>query len=141
MSKWTLIVDTVAGTAGAVLGFLYGEPDGIFIALLVFMLLDYITGVIIAIVNKKLSSEIGFKGLAKKLLILVFVAVGHIIDTYILGNSAAAMSAVILFYLSNEGISIVENAAELGLPVPQKIKSILQQLRTKGDKDNADKGN
>lgn len=138
MGKLQLIVDTVAGVIGAVIGFLYGEVSGIFIALLAFMALDYITGVIIAITNKRLSSEVGFKGLAKKLVILIFTAIGHIIDYYILGDGGVAMSAVILFYISNEGISITENAARLGLPVPEKLKEILQQLREKGDNSDDD---
>lgn len=136
MNKLLLAVDTAAGAAGAVLGFMFGEVTGIFLALLTFMALDYITGVVTAIACKKLSSEIGFKGLAKKLLILIFVSLGHILDTYILGGTPAAMSAVILFYLSNEGISIVENAAKMGLPVPEKIKKILRQLREKGDEND-----
>lgn len=138
MGKLQLIIDTVFGVVGAIIGFLYGEVNGLLIALLAFMALDYITGVIIAITNKRLSSEIGFKGLAKKLVILIFTAIGHIIDCYILGGGATAMNAVILFYISNEGISITENAATLGLPVPKKIKDILQQIKEKGDNGDDD---
>ena len=100
------------------------------------MALDYVTGVIIAIVGRKLSSEVGFKGLAKKFLILVFVAGGHLLDAYVLGDMAVAMSSVMLFYIANEGVSLIENAALLGLPVPQKIKNILEQIKSKEEKDD-----
>ena len=136
MSKIQIIIDSIAGAIGAVLGFMYGEVGGLFWALIAFMALDYITGVIVAAINKRLSSEVGFKGLAKKFLILIFVAVGHIVDTYILGGTPAAMSAVMLFYLANEGISIIENAAALGLPVPRKLREIMEQIKDKGESDN-----
>ena len=141
MSKIQIIIDSIAGAVGAVLGFMYGEVTGLFWALIAFMALDYISGVIVAIIEKHLSSEIGFRGLAKKFLILVFVAVGHIADTYILGGTPAAMTAVMLFYIANEGISIVENASALGLPVPQKIKNVLRQIKSKsGEDDSENKG-
>ena len=142
MSKIQIIIDSIAGAVGAVLGFMYGEVNGLFWALIAFMALDYISGVLAAIGGRKLSSKVGFRGLAKKLLILVFAALGHITDTYVLGGVPAAMSAVMLFYIANEGISIVENAAELGLPVPQKIKNVLEQIKNKsGEGDNESKGN
>jgi toxin secretion/phage lysis holin len=133
MSKIQIIIDSIAGAVGAVLGFMYGEVTGLFWALIAFMALDYITGVIVAVIEKRLSSEVGFRGLAKKFLILVFVAVGHIADTYILGGTPAAMSAVMLFYIANEGISIIENAAALGLPVPKKLKDIMAQLKKESE--------
>lgn len=135
MSKIQIIIDSIAGAVGAVLGFMYGEVTGLFWALIAFMALDYITGVIVAVIEKRLSSEVGFRGLAKKFLILVFVAVGHIADTYILGGTPAAMSAVMLFYIANEGISIIENAAALGLPVPKKLTSIMEQIRNKSESE------
>lgn len=135
MSKIQIIIDSIAGAVGAVLGFMYGEVNGLFWALIAFMALDYITGVIVAVIEKRLSSEVGFRGLAKKLLILVFVAVGHIADTYILGGTPAAMSAVMLFYIANEGISIIENAAALGLPVPKKLTSIMEQIKNKSESE------
>lgn len=137
MSKLQIIIDSVAGAIGAAIGFMFGEVGGLFYALVAFMALDYVTGIIVAVLNKKLSSETGFKGLAKKLLILVFVALGHIIDAYILGGTPAAMSAVMLFYCANEGISIIENAAALGLPVPRKIRQIMEQIKDKGESDDA----
>lgn len=142
MSRMQIIIDSVAGTIGAVLGFMYGEVTGLFWALVAFMVLDYISGILAAISVRKLSSKVGFKEIAKKLLILVFVSVGHITDTYVLGGVPVAMTAVILFYIANEGISIVENATELGLPVPQKIKNVLEQIKNKsGEDDNENKGN
>ena len=135
MSKIQIIIDSIAGAVGAVLGFMYGEVNGLFWALIAFMALDYITGVIVAIIEKRLSSEVGFRGLVKKFLILVFVAVGHIADTYILGGTPAAMSAVMLFYIANEGISIIENAAALGLPVPKKLTNIMEQIKNKSESE------
>ena len=135
MSKIQIIIDSIAGAVGAVLGFMYGEVTGLFWALIAFMALDYITGVVVAIIEKRLSSEVGFRGLAKKFLILVFVAVGYIADTYILGGPPAAMSAVMLFYIANEGISIIENAAALGLPVPKKLTSIMEQIKNKSESE------
>lgn len=135
MSKIQIIIDSIAGAVGAVLGFMYGEVTGLFWELIAFMALDYITGVVVAIIEKRLSSEVGFRGLAKKFLILVFVAVGHIADAYILGGTPAAMSAVMLFYIANEGISIIENAASLGLPVPKKLTSIMEQIKNKSESE------
>ncbi len=135
MSKIQIIIDSIAGAVGAILGFMYGEVTGLFWALIAFMALDYITGVIVAVIEKRLSSEVGFRGLAKKFLILVFVAVGHIADTYILGGTPAAMSAVMLFYIANEGISIIENAAALGLPVPKKLTNIMEQIKNKSESE------
>lgn len=135
MSKIQIIIDSVAGAVGAVLGFLFGEVNGLFWALIAFMATDYITGVVVAVINKQLSSEVGFKGLAKKLLILVFVSLGHIADMYVLGGTPVAMSAVMLFYIANEGLSIIENAGNLGLPVPKKLKDIMIQLK-KESEDN-----
>ncbi len=142
MSKIQIAIDGAAGIVGAAIGFMFGEVNGLFWALIAFMALDYISGVLAAAGGKKLSSKVGFRGLAKKLLILAFVSLGHITDTYVLGGVPAAMSAVMLFYIANEGISIVENAAVLGLPVPQKIKNLLEQIKNKsGEGDNENKGN
>ena len=135
------LINSAFVLAGGALGFLFGKASGLFLALLAFMALDYISGVLVAIGNKKLSSKVGAKGIAKKLLVLIFTAIGHITDTYLLSGVPAAMSAVMLFYIANEGISVVENAAELGLPVPEKIKQVLAQIRKKGEeKSDEDKG-
>nr|DAX83284.1 MAG TPA: holin [Caudoviricetes sp.] len=135
MSKIQIIIDSIAGAAGAVLGFMYGEVTGLFWALIAFMATDYITGVVVAAINKQLSSEVGFRGLAKKLMILVFVSLGHIADMYVLGGTPVAMSAVMLFYIANEGLSIIENAGNLGLPVPKKLKDIMVQLKKESEEE------
>ena len=141
MNKLQIIYNALAAFIGAALGFLFGKLTGLFWALIAFMTLDYLTGVIIAIINKKLSSEVGFRGLGKKFLILIFVAVGHILDAYVLGTAGVTMSAVVLFYIANEGVSIVENAALLGLPVPERLKDILEQIQNKSDDENEEKNN
>ncbi len=135
MSKIQIIINSIAGAVGAVLGFMYGEVTGLFWALIAFMATDYITGVVVAAVNKQLSSEVGFRGLAKKLMILVFVSLGHIADMYVLGGTPVAMSAVMLFYIANEGLSIIENAGNLGLPVPKKLKDIMAQLKKESEEE------
>ena len=132
--KWDTIVKSVSGAIGAVVGFLYGEINGLFIAIIALMVLDYITGILCAIVTKTLSSEVGFRGLVKKFVILIVIAVGHLVDAYVIGTGSAVMSAVMLFFAANEGISILENAAILGLPIPKKLKDVLEQLKDK-DKD------
>lgn len=135
MSKIQIIIDSIAGAVGAVLGFMYGEVSGLFWALIAFMATDYITGVVVAAISKQLSSEVGFRGLAKKLMILVFVSLGHIADMYVLGGTPVAMSAVMLFYIANEGLSIIENAGNLGLPVPKKLKDIMVQLKKESEEE------
>ena len=115
----------MGGAVGAVLG----GFDGFLYALIVFVAVDYATGVMVGILNKELSSRIGFRGIFKKVMIFCLVAVGHIIDTYGIGNGSVLRTAVIFFYLSNEGISILENAALIGLPIPKKLKEVLEQIK------------
>jgi toxin secretion/phage lysis holin len=115
---------------GGWLGWLFGGTDGFLYALVAFVVIDYITGVMCAIIDKKLSSEIGAKGIFKKVLIFALVGIGHIVDHQIFGDGSVLRTAVIFFYLSNEGISIVENAGFIGLPVPQKLKDVLAQLNS-----------
>ena len=129
------IIQYISAAVAGVCGFLWGELDGLLYALIASMAIDYISGVIVAVAQKELSSEVGFKGIAKKVLIMALVAVGHILDIYILGGGAVCRSMVIGFYLANEGISILENAGELGLPLPKKLVAVLKQLK---DKDNED---
>lgn len=114
---------------GGAVGAVMGGFDGFLYALIVFVVVDYLTGVMVAILDKKLSSEVGFHGIFKKVVIFALVAVGHIVDTYVIQNGSVIRTAVIFFYLSNEGISILENASVLGLPVPQKLKDVLEQLK------------
>lgn len=129
------IIKSISAVISGICGFLWGQFDGLLYALIVFMAFDYISGVIVAVAQKELSSQIGFKGIAKKVLIMALVAVGHILDVHVLGGGAVCRSAVLGFYLANEGISILENAAELGLPLPKKLVSVLKQLKDKEDKD------
>ena len=118
-------------TLGALLGEFLGGKDGLLYALLVLIVLDYITGVLNAIDQRELSSAVGYKGIARKVLIFVLVGTANIVDVYILGKAGVLRAAVIFFYISNEGISILENAAHLGLPVPKKLQSVLRQLHQK----------
>lgn len=120
---------------GGYLGIFLGGWDGFLYALLIFVILDYVTGLMVAIIQKKVSSGIGFVGIFKKVLIFMLVTVGHIIDSEIIGQGGVFRTAVIFFYLSNEGISIIENASLIGLPIPQKLKDVLEQLKDKGEKD------
>lgn len=125
---------------GGWLGYFVGGVDGLMTALLIFMILDYITGLMCAVADKKLSSSIGFKGICKKVLIVMLVGVAHVVDMYVVGNGNALRSAVVCFYISNEGVSMLENAAHLGLPIPDKLKSILAQLHKRDDKADTTKG-
>lgn len=113
---------------GGYLGWFLGGLDGFMYALIVFVAIDYITGVMVAVLEKKLSSEIGFRGIFKKILIFVLVGIGHIIDTNVIQTGSIIRTAVIFFYLSNEGISILENSSKIGLPIPKKLRDVLEQI-------------
>ena len=127
----------IAFTAfGGFLGWFLGGVDGFLYALIAFTVIDYITGVMCAITDKKLSSAVGFKGICRKVLIFTLVGIGNIVDVYVLGQGGVLRTAVIFFYLSNEGVSILENSAHLGLPIPEKLKEVLEQLHERGDNDN-----
>ena len=114
---------------GGFLGWFLGGFDGFLYALIAFAVIDYITGVMCGIADKTLSSAVGFKGIFRKVLIFTLVGIGNIVDVYVLGQGGVLRTAVIFFYLSNEGVSILENTAHLGLPIPEKLKEILAQLR------------
>lgn len=120
---------------GGWLGYFLGGFDGFLYALVAFVVLDYITGIMCAVLDKSLSSEIGFRGIFKKVLIFSLVGIGHIIDQSVIGDGSVIRTAVIFFYLSNEGVSVLENAAYIGLPVPQKLKDVLEQLHDRDDKE------
>lgn len=130
------LVNTISAVIFAVCGFLWGEIDGLLYALIAFMVLDYATGLISAYIGKKLSSSVGFAGIAKKVFILILVAVGHILDVHILGGGSVCRSAVTGFYLANEGISILENSGKIGLPLPKRLLDILAQLKNKENKND-----
>ena len=132
---WTTIQVIFAGLGGW-LGWFLGGCDGLLFALVAFVVIDYITGIMCAVVDKKLSSAVGFKGIFKKVLIFALVGVGHILDTRVIGAGSVLRTTVIFFYLSNEGISLLENAGHLGLPIPKKLKSILEQLHDRAEKED-----
>lgn len=136
---WTKI-QIAAAAIGGWIGYFLGGKDGMLIALVIFMALDYITGLMCAVMDKKLSSAVGFKGICKKVLILMLVGVANILDVHVVGQGSALRGAVIAFYLSNEGLSLLENAAYIGLPIPDKLREILAQLHNRDDKsDHSDK--
>lgn len=118
---------------GGFLGWFLGIDDSLIYALVSFIIIDYSTGIMSAIVNKNLSSKIGLNGIFKKIIILFLVGIGNIIDIYILNDNSVIRTAIIFFYMSNEGISILENACLIGLPVPEKLKDVLKQLQTKSE--------
>lgn len=132
---WNWIQIVFAAIGGGI-GWFLGGADGFLYALIAFVVIDYITGVMCAIVDKKLSSEVGFKGICKKVLIFILVGVGNIIDVQVLGQAGVLRTAVIFFYLSNEGVSLLENAGHLGLPIPAKLKAVLEQLHDRSEKEN-----
>ena len=138
MKEFWITVQVIFSAVGGWLGWFLGGCDGLLYALIAFVVIDYVTGVMCAIVDKKLSSAIGFKGIFKKILIFALVGMGHILDARIIGSGSVLRTAVIFFYLSNEGVSLLENAAHLGLPVPKKLKAVLEQLHDRAEKSDAD---
>lgn len=136
MKQLWILVQAAVAAIGGWLGWFLGGFDGFLYALLAFVSIDYITGLMCAVIDKKLSSEVGAKGIFKKVLIFTMVGIGHIVDTQIVGDGSVVRTAVIFFYLSNEGVSLLENASRIGLPVPEKLRDILAQLHNKSDKDN-----
>ena len=129
---WNM-AQVIFAAIGGWLGCFLGGCDGLLIALVVFVAVDYLTGVICAVSDKKLSSEVGFKGICRKVLIFLLVGIANIVDVQVIGTGSVLRTAVIFFYLSNEGVSLLENAAHLGLPVPEKMKDILAQLHDRAE--------
>lgn len=115
----------------AICGFLFGDREGLMIALVVLIVLDYISGVIAAVIERKLSSEVGAKGIAKKIFMLLIVAVANIVDINVIGEGHVLKSVTVIFYIANECISLIENAGRLGVPVPKKLLDVLEQLKDK----------
>lgn len=128
-------VQLIFTAVGGWLGYFLGDSDGLLYALIVFVVIDYLTGVMCAINDKTLSSEVGFRGICRKLLIFLLIGIANILDVHIIGTGSVLRTAAIFFYISNEGISLLENAAHLGLPVPEKIKKVLEQLHNKAEED------
>ena len=136
MKEFWSYIQGVFTALGGWLGWFLGGCDGLLYALLLFVLIDYVTGVMCAVIDRKLSSAIGFRGIFKKVLIFALVGIGHILDAYVIGAGSVLRTAIIFFYLSNEGVSLIENAAHLGLPVPEKLKAVLEQLHDRAEKED-----
>lgn len=130
-------IQIVIAAAGGYIGYFLGGWDGFLYALVAFVVIDYLTGVMVAILEKRLSSEVGFRGIFKKVLLFSLVSIGHIIDSKLIQTGSGIRTAVIFFYLSNEGISIIENAAKIGLPIPEKLRSVLKQLNKEDNKNES----
>ena len=140
MKEFWNVIQAIFTAIGGWLGYFLGGFDGLLYALLVFVILDYITGVMCAVADKKLSSQVGFKGICRKVLIFALVGIGHLLDTHVIGSGSILRTAVTFFYLSNEGLSLIENAAYLGLPIPAKLKTILEQLHDRAEKEEEKEG-
>ena len=133
MKEFWNAIQFVFTAVGGSLGYFLGGCDGLSYALLAFVVIDYITGVMCAINDKALSSEVGFRGICRKVLIFLLVGIANILDVNVIGTGSVLRTAVIFFYISNEGVSLLENASHLGLPVPQKIKEVLEQLHNRAE--------
>lgn len=131
---WNMIQFLFAGVGGW-LGYFLGGCDGLILVLLAFVVIDYITGVMCAVSDKKLSSAVGFKGICRKVLIFLLVGIANILDVQVIGTGSVLRTAVIFFYISNEGVSLLENAGHLGLPIPVKIKAVLEQLHDRAESE------
>jgi toxin secretion/phage lysis holin len=138
MKEFWNAIQLVFAAVGGWLGYFLGGCDGLLYALVLFVIVDYITGVMCAINDKVLSSEVGFRGICRKVLIFLLVGIAHMLDLNIIGSGSVLRTAVIFFYLSNEGVSLLENAAHLGLPIPEKLKAVLEQLHDRAESDEED---
>lgn len=139
MKEFWNTIQFIFSAVGGWLGYFLGGCDGLLYALIAFVVIDYITGVMCAIINRELSSAVGFKGIFRKVLIFLLVGIANIIDVQVIGTGAVLRTAVIFFYISNEGVSLLENAGHLGLPIPEKIKTVLEQLHDRAE--NGKEGN
>lgn len=135
MKEFWNVIQVVLTAVGGWLGWFLGGCDGLLYALIAFVVTDYITGVMCAVADKKLSSKVGFKGIFRKVLIFLLVGIANILDMQVIGNGSVLRTAIIFFYISNEGVSVLENAGHIGLPVPQKMKDVLEQLHKRSESD------
>ena len=133
MKEFWNMIQLIFAAIGGWLGWFLGGYDGLFYALIAFVVIDYITGMMCAINDHTLSSEVGFRGICRKVLILLLVGIANILDVQVIGTGSVLRTAVIFFYISNEGVSLLENAGHLGLPIPKKLKDILAQLHDRAD--------
>ena len=136
MKEFWNTIQLIFTATGGWLGWFLGGCDGLLYALIAFVAIDYITGVMCAVIDHRLSSEVGFKGIFKKVLIFLLVGTANILDVQVIGTGCVLRTAVIFFYISNEGVSLLENAAYLGLPVPEKIKTVLEQLHSRSESED-----
>lgn len=136
MKEFWNVIQVAFAAIGGWLGWFMGGCDGLLYALIAFVVVDYITGVMCAVVDKKLSSAVGFKGIFKKVLIFALVGVANILDLNVIGTGSVLRTAIIFFYISNEGVSLIENAGHLGLPIPAKLKAVLEQLHDRAEKED-----
>ena len=139
MKEFWSMIQLIFTALGGWLGYFLGGCDGLLYALIAFVVIDYITGVMCAIISRELSSAVGFKGIFRKVLIFLLVGIANIIDVQVIGPGAVLRTAVIFFYISNEGVSLLENAGHLGLPIPEKIRTVLEQLHDRAE--NGKEGN
>ena len=135
MKEFWNTIQLIFSAVGGWLGYFLGGCDGLLYALLAFVVIDYITGVMCAINDRTLSSEVGFRGICRKVLIFLLVGIANVLDVQVIGTGSVLRTAVIFFYISNEGVSLLENAAHLGLPVPEKIKIVLEQLHDRSESE------
>lgn len=135
MKEFWNTIQFIFTAVGGWLGYFLGGCDGLLYALLAFVVIDYITGVMCAVADKKLSSEVGCKGICRKVLIFLMVGIANILDVQVIGTGSVLRTAVIFFYISNEGVSLLENAGHLGLPIPKKIKTVLEQLHDRSESE------
>lgn len=140
MKEFWNVIQAIFVAVGGWLGYFLGGCDGLLYALLAFVVLDYITGIMCAVADKELSSAAGFKGICRKVLIFALVGIGHLLDTQVIGSGSVLRTAIIFFYISNEGLSLVENAAYLGLPIPSKLHKVLEQLHDRAEKEDEKEG-
>ena len=138
MKEFWNVIQMVFAAVGGWLGYFLGGNDGLLYALLAFVVLDYLTGVMCAVADHSLNSSVGFRGICRKVIIFALVGVGHLLDVQIFGETGVLRTAIIFFYLSNEGLSLVENAAHLGLPIPEKLHRVLEQLHRESEDDGKD---
>ena len=136
MKEFWNVIQAIFAAVGGWLGYFLGGCDGLLYALLAFVVMDYITGIMCAVADKKLSSAVGFKGICRKVLIFALVGIGHLLDTQVIGSGSVLRTAIIFFYISNEGLSLVENAAYRGWPIPVKLRKVLEQLHDRSEKED-----
>jgi len=134
MKEFWNTIQLIFAAIGGWLGYFLGDCDALLYALIAFVVIDYITGVMCAISDHTLSSQVGFRGICRKVLIFMLVGIANVLDIYVLSSGSVLRTAVISFYISNEGVSLLENAAHLGLPIPEKIKVVLEQLHDRSEK-------